>query len=175
MKNQEFELTTFDLELSASAGSDLPDIAVHNPITGNYMWLCHKNDFVDLFQAWSADQMAECKMVDPELMRAELWFNSEYSHLIQDQPGCLVGIHYAHLCAEMGLIERIEDLDLDQWCQSRETDQAIAKAIFELAVVPAEAQEIWESPYSLEEKIVSRAFELTEENKLQWGQESYER
>lgn len=172
---EKFELTTFDLELGAGTGSDLPDIAVHNPITGNYMWLHNIGNWVDLHTLWSPDQMVECKMGDPELLRAELWLKSEYSHLIQDQPGCLVGIHYDHLCAEIGAIERIEDLDIDQWCQSRETDQAIAKAIFELAVVPSEAQEIWESPYSLEEKIVSRAFELTKEDQLQWGQESYER
>jgi len=168
MKNQEFELTTFDQD--ATPGSDFPDIAVHNPITGNYMWLGSKHGFIDLFHIWSPDQMVECIMPDDELLRAEMWFKGECSHLIDD-----FSIDYERLCVDMGLIDGLNDLDLDQWCQSRETDQAIAKAIFELATVPSEAQEIWESPYSLEEKIVSRAFELTEENKLQWGQESYER
>ena len=171
MKNQEFELTTFDQD--ATPGSDLPDIAVHNPITGNYMWLCAKNNCIEFDRLFSPDQMVECIMPDDELFRAEIWFKSEYSHLIDEESP--FSIDYERLCVEIGAIEGIEDLDLDQWCQSRETDQAIAKAIFELAVVPSEAQEIWESPYSLEEKIVLRAFELTDEDQLQWGQETYER
>ena len=168
MENQEFELTTFDLDTTSE--SEFPDIAVHNPITGNYMWIQNKHGFIDLFHIWSPDQMFEYKMSNDELLRAEMWFKSECSHLIDD-----FSIDYERLCIDMGLIEGLSDLDLDHWCQSRETDQAIAKAIFERCTVPSEADEIWHSPYSLEEKIVSRAFELTDEDQLHWGQEKYKR
>ena len=171
MKNQEFELTTFDLDTTPE--SEFPDIAVHNPVTGNYMWLCTRNNWVEFDRLWSPDQMFEYKMSDDELLRAEIWFKSQCSHLIDDEYP--LTIDYERLCIDMGLVEGLNDLDLDQWCDSRGTDQAIAKAIFERCTVPSEAQEIWHSPYSLEEKIVSRAFELTDEDQLHWGQETYKR